>query len=326
MLADWPDIDGDIVLRMADDGSPSVRMAGDAAVPDWVRVTENKVEVRPTLFERIQIYRTKAEVHRYQVGWGYFWFDFDSPLRGTGPVEAAQLVFSGDRVDPDRSNLDLVVSEFLGNDLWIHGIVLFAMLETILMALIGTMLASLVGLPLAFAAARNTNALAPVRFALRRFFDFLRSIDFLIWSLILLRAFGPGLFTGIFAIALTDTGTMGKLMSEAIENADRKQHEGVASTGANRVQRYRFGIVPQILPVFISQSLYYFESNTRSAVVIGAMGAGGIGLQFISAIRTGSDWENVAYMSLLVLAVVIAMDSFSGWLRRKLIGDRRASV
>ena len=326
LLANWPDIDGDMVLSLDDDGTPVVRMAADTAIPAWVRVTENKIEIRPTLFERIQIYRTKVELHRYQVGWGYFWFDFDSPLRGTGFIEALQLVIWGDRVDPDRRNLDLVLDEFLGNDLWIHGIVLFAMLETILMALIGTMLASMLGLPLAFAAARNTNALAPVRFALRRFFDFLRSIDFLIWSLILLRAFGPGLFTGIFAIALTDTGTMGKLMSEAIENSDRKQREGVASSGANRVQQYRFGIVPQILPVFISQSLYYLESNTRSAVVIGAMGAGGIGLQFISAIRTGSDWENVAYMSILVLAVVIAIDSMSGWLRRRLIGNRRASA
>lgn len=134
------------------------------------------------------------------------------------------------------------------------------------------------------------------------------------------RAFGPGLFTGIFAIAFTDTGTFGKPYSEAIENADNKQREGIQSTGANRIQQHRFGIIPQFLPVFISQSLYYLESNTRGAVIIGAMGAGGIGPQFLGALQTGNDFENVAYMALLVLITVTIMDTLSAWLRRALIG------
>ncbi|MEM0943237.1 MAG: ABC transporter permease subunit, partial [Pseudomonadota bacterium] len=126
-------------------------------------------------------------------------------------------------------------------------------------------------------------------------------------------------------IAFTDTGTLGKLMSEAIENADNKQREGIQSTGASKIQQHRFGILPQILPVFISQSLYYLESNTRSAVIIGAMGAGGIGLQFLGALQTGNDFENVAYMALLVLITVSAMDALSSRLRSVLIGGRDAS-
>ncbi|MEM9278274.1 MAG: ABC transporter permease subunit, partial [Pseudomonadota bacterium] len=133
-------------------------------------------------------------------------------------------------------------------------------------------------------------------------------------------AFGPGMFTGIFAIAFTDTGTFGKLFSEAIENADSKQKEGVQSTGASRIQQQRFGIIPQILPVFISQSLYYLESNTRGAVIIGAMGAGGIGLMFLGYLQTGTSFENVAYIAILVLIVVILMDYMSAKLRRALIG------
>ena len=86
------------------------------------------------------------------------------------------------------------------------------------------------------------------------------------------------------------------------------------------MQQHRFGILPQIMPVFISQSLYYLESNTRGAVIIGAMGAGGIGLQFLGALQTGSDFENVAYMALLVLNTVIAMDAMSARIRRALIG------
>ena len=322
VMSSWPETTRDYVFLRNEGGSPFVEDYRDNPndLPDFIRVTENKIEVRPTLFERLQVYKSKIEIHRYEVGWKYFWFDFDSPLVGTGLFGAIGLMFSGDRVVPEESNFALVMQEFLDNDIWHHGIVLFALLETILMALIGTMIASLLGLPLGFLAARNVTPFSSVRFALRRLFDFLRGIDTLIWSLIFLRAFGPGLFTGMFAIAFTDTGTLGKLMSEAIENADGKQVEGIQSTGAKRVQRYRFGIVPQIMPVFISQSLYYLESNTRSAVIIGAMGAGGIGLQFLGALQTGTDFENVAYMAILVLLTVIAMDAMSARLRRALIG------
>ncbi|MEO1550083.1 MAG: phosphonate ABC transporter, permease protein PhnE [Pseudomonadota bacterium] len=323
----YPGYDETYTFTLNDDGKPFV-VGYDGIedqLPDWIRRTANKVEVRPSLFERLQVGTSKIELHRYEVGWKYFWFDFHSPLVGMGPLEAISLMFSSERVVPEVSNASLVYREFMDNSQWMHGTVLFAMVETILMALLGTMIACIVALPLAFMAAYNVQPFGVVRFGLRRFFDLLRGIDVLIWSLIFLRAFGPGLFTGIFAIAFTDTGTLGKLMSEAIENADSKQREGVQSTGATRVQQHRFGILPQIMPVFISQSLYYLESNTRGAVIIGAMGAGGIGLQFLGALQTGNDFENVGYMALLVLATVIAMDFFSARLRRALIGFDKPS-
>ena len=321
-MANWPDTNETFVFtRDANEKPKVVGYEGRRdELPSWMRWTENKVEVRPTLYERLQVYGGKVEVHRYEIGWKYFWFDFSSPLVGKSLFEAIGLMFSDERVDPSMSNASLVLKEFLDNEQWQHGTVLFSMLETILMAVLGTFLACFVGLPLAFLAAKNITPFSGIRFILRRFFDLLRGVDMLIWSLIFLRAFGPGLFTGIFAIAFTDTGTMGKLMSEAIENTDAKQREGMQSTGATRVQQHRFGIIPQILPVFISQSLYYLESNTRGAVIIGAMGAGGIGLQFLGALQTGNDWENVAYMALLVLLTVILMDTMSAWLRRRLIG------
>ncbi|MEO1532835.1 MAG: phosphonate ABC transporter, permease protein PhnE, partial [Pseudomonadota bacterium] len=179
--------------------------------------------------------------------------------------------------------------------------------------------AVLVGLPLAFLAARNFTPSMAVRFALRRIFDFLRGVDALIWSLILIRAFGLGPLTGALAIALTDTGTLGKLFSEALENVDNRQIEGVRATGAGQLQRYRFGVIPQIMPVFISQGLYYLESNTRSATVIGALGAGGIGLVLVETLRTSRDWENTLYIILLTVIVVVLMDQLSSWLRRRLI-------
>jgi len=319
---DWPGENEIYRFELNSNGKPFVVGYQDRLdeLPGWIRQTANKVEIRPSLFERLQVGTRKIEAHRYKVGWAYFWFDFDSPLRDFGFWSGLGLMFSGDRVVPEISNANLVWTEFRDNTIWAHGTILYAMLETVFMALLGTMIAAAVGLPLAFMAARNTQPVSGIRFALRRLFDVLRGIDTLLWSLIFLRAFGPGLFTGIFAIAFTDTGTLGKLMSEAVENADNNQREGIQSTGAGKIQQQRFGILPQIMPVFISQSLYYLESNTRSAVIIGAMGAGGIGLQFLGALQTGNDFENVAYMALLVLITVVAMDAMSAWLRNKLIG------
>jgi phosphonate transport system permease protein len=157
-------------------------------------------------------------------------------------------------------------------------------------------------------------------------FDFVRGVDGLIWTIILSRAFGPGPMTGALAILITDTGSFGKMFSEALENVDDKQIEGVTSTGAKPLQRYRFGVIPQITPVLLSQVLYYLESNTRSATVIGAITGGGIGLLLTQAIITQKDWEEVSYYIVLIIIMVIFMDTLSGWLRRKLIRSDDSGV
>ncbi len=311
-----------IILGLDKNGKPNV-IEPEGKIPAWIRVTENKVEVRPNLFERIQIYKNKVIVFRYQFGWRYFLFDFDSPLRDFSATDLVKSFFSSEQIIPGKSNMQLAKEEFLNNSIWFHGPVFFALLETITMALLGTMIASIFGLILSFVAASNINPLIVVRVFIKRIFDFLRAVDTLIWSLLLLRAFGPGLLTGITAIALTETGTLGKLMSEAIENTDPKQLEGITSTGASKIQSQRYGIIPQILPVFVSQTLYIFESNTRSAIIIGAMGSGGIGMLFLSYMRTGVDFENVAYVSILVLITVMIMDMFSAFLRRMIIGTNK---
>jgi len=291
--------------------------------PAWIDLNPRKVEVRPSLFQRVQVTSGRILVFRYFWGWEDFWFDFRSPLSGLSNGALWDLAWSDERIDQEMSNAALIVSEFWGNEGWQHGDVFKALLETVIMAFLGTAVAAFVALPLAFLAAANFNREPVSRFIIRRFFDFVRGIDTLIWSLIFIRAFGLGPLTGVMAIALTDTGTLGKLFSEAIENIDNKQVEGMQSTGASTSVRYRFGVIPQILPVFISQSLYYLESNTRSATVIGALGAGGIGLKLVETLRTGKDWENTAYIIVLTLIVVIMMDMTSGWLRRALTGAGR---
>jgi phosphonate transport system permease protein len=282
-------------------------------IPDWVNASRNRVAIT-TDAGRLSITRNRTEVFRYFVGWELFFFTLDSPYHGMGPGEVISRAASGEA--------GAILNDFWTNKMWRHGDVAWAIFETILMAFLGTMGAAIIALPLAFLAARNFAPLMALRFATRRLFDFIRGVDALIWTIILSRAFGLGPMTGALAILITDTGTFGKLFSEALENVDDKQIEGVQSTGAKPLQRYRFGVIPQITPVLISQILYFLESNTRSATVIGAITGGGIGLLLTQAIITQKDWEEVSYYILLVVLMVIFMDWVSGKLRSKLIkGD-----
>lgn len=263
-----------------------------------------------------------VKIHKRFFGWENFFFDIDSPFFGKSAGEVLQLLVSEERLDPARSNASLALENFLYNPSWQHLDVWTKLLQTIVMAFVGTLFATIVAFPLSFVAARNITRNGVVNQITKRFFDFQRSVDMFIWALFFTRAFGPGPLAGISAIFFTDTGTLGKLYSEALENIDDKQREGVKSVGAAPLAVQRFGVLPQVLPVFTSQALYFWESNTRSATIIGAVGAGGIGLKLWEAMRTNQDWENVGYMVLLILIVVFIFDSISNALRSRLIGRR----
>ena len=293
-------------------------MTAPLPLPDWINVSDTRISVT-TDQGRFAYSRSKVETFRYQPGWELFFFTLDSPFSRQSFGTLAHLATSGDRIDPARSNIGFMASEFWNNKMWHHRDVAWAMFETLLMAFLGTMGAALIALPLAFLAASNFTPLRTVRFAFRRVFDFVRGVDGLIWTIILSRAFGPGPMTGALAILITDTGSFGKMFSETLENIDDKQVEGIRATGATAVQRARFGVIPQITPVLLSQVLYYLESNTRSATVIGAIVGGGIGLLLTQAIITQKDWEEVSYYMVLIVLMVMAMDTFSGWLRKRLI-------
>lgn len=282
----------------------------EGEVPEWINVSKNRLSVT-TDAGRLTVTRNRSEVFRYFTGWELFWFTLDSPYFGKSFPELAGLAASGEA--------GAIFNDFWTNKMWRHQDVAWAIFETILMAFLGTFGAAIVALPLAFLATRNFNRMRSIRFATRRVFDFVRGVDALIWTVVLARAFGPGPLTGALAILGTDTGTFGKIFSEALENVDQKQIEGVQSTGANAPQRYRFGVIPQVTPVLLSQLLYFLESNTRSATVIGAITGGGIGLLLTQAIITQKDWEEVAYYIILIILMVMLMDWFSGWLRRRLI-------
>ena len=188
-------------------------------------------------------------------------------------------------------------------------------------AFLGTLGGALLAFPVSLLAARNVVANRIVHLLTRRSLDTIRGVDTLIWALIWVGVVGLGPFAGILAVICSDFGTFGKLFSEAIEAADKNPAEGVRSAGGNHLHGVRFGLLPQVIPILLSQVLYYFESNTRSATIIGIVGAGGIGLQLAEQIRV-LEWQKVSFLILLILITVSAIDWISGKLRFAIIGKR----
>jgi len=204
---------------------------------------------------------------------------------------------------------------------WDYLGILEGLLETLAMAFLGTLIASLLALPLGFAAAANIMPFGILRHAVRRVLDLLRGVDQLIWALMYVRAMGLGPLAGVLAIATSDTGTLSKMYSEAIEGLDRRQMEGVKATGARPLQLYRFGALPQLTPVFLSLSLYFFESNTRSATILGIVGAGGIGFQLSERMRA-NHWDQAAFIIIVIFSTVMLIDTLSRLVRERFIGKR----
>ena len=198
---------------------------------------------------------------------------------------------------------------------------LVALGETLSIALLGTTIGALVALPVSLLAARNIVPSGIFRFPVRRFLDSIRGVDTLIWALVWINVVGLGPFAGVLAIAVSDFGAFGKLFSEAIETADKKQVEGIRASGGSALHEIRFGLMSQVLPVIAGQVLYFIESNTRSATIIGIVGAGGIGLQLAEQIRV-LDWQKVSFLILMILVAVAAIDWISTKLRFAIIGQR----
>jgi phosphonate transport system permease protein len=196
---------------------------------------------------------------------------------------------------------------------------LAAIAETVAMAFLGTLIASCLALPLALLGARNIMPLGPVRFLVRRSSDVVRGLDSLVWAIFFVSIVGLGPYAGILAIAINDTGVLTKLFAEAMENADPDQARGVRATGASRLQTLNFALLPQILPVFLGNSLYFLESNVRSATILGVVGAGGIGF-FLMDRMLISAWKEVAFIIILILVTVAVIDALSRILRKHLIG------
>ena len=197
--------------------------------------------------------------------------------------------------------------------------ILIGLGESVAMAFLGSTIAVIIALPLGFLGANNIVINTLAHFSIRRLFDGLRGMDQLIWALAFVRAVGLGPLAGVLAIAAAEIAVLAKLFAEAIENADSRQGEAITAVGGSALLRIRFGILPQVLPVMLAQFLYHIESNTRSASILGVVGAGGIGLQIAERIKVRY-WDEVLFIILLILATVAIIDLISARIRRGLIG------
>jgi phosphonate transport system permease protein len=190
--------------------------------------------------------------------------------------------------------------------------------QSVAMAFLGTFVAAAMALPLGFLGARNVVVNALAHFSLRRVYDGFRGVDQLIWALAFVRAVGLGPLAGVLAIMAAEVFVLAKTFAEAIENTDPRQPEAIEAVGGSRLLAVRFGILPQVLPVLLAQTLYSFESNTRSAAILGVVGAGGIGLQIAERIKVRF-WNEVSFIIILILATVALIDIVSARVRRRLV-------
>ena len=181
----------------------------------------------------------------------------------------------------------------------------------------GTFLGVVIAIPLGIIGAKNIVSFWPLHFLIRRVFDFFRGIPALVWALILVSAFGLGPFAGVIALALADIPVLSKLYAEAIENVDRKPIEGLRAAGCGRFDVIRYGTMPQVTPIILSQALYYLESNFRNAAILGVVGAGGIGFELEERIRIFA-FDEVSFIILLFMVAVACLDTVSGNLRQRL--------
>jgi phosphonate transport system permease protein len=209
------------------------------------------------------------------------------------------------------------VRRMLPPDLRVLPSALAGALTTVQIALLGTAVAAALALPLGFASARNVAPPAlfyPARAGLNLF----RSVDTLVYALVFVAAVGLGPFPGVLAVIAYTTTSLAKLYSEAIEGIDPGPVDAITATGATRLQILRYGVLPQVLPLFLSYILYRLETNIRAATVLGFVGAGGIGFYLQTYLRM-IDYRAASTALLVTIAMVMVVDAASSRLRARLI-------
>ena len=211
-------------------------------------------------------------------------------------------VFIGDFLTPDFTDIDHMVAK---------------MIETIQIAIWGTVLSIIVGVPCGLLSSSNVAPFWIVQ-PMRRLMDAARAINELVFAILFVAAVGLGPFAGVMALFIHNLGIIAKLFSEAVEAIDPRPVEGVQATGASRLQEVIYGVIPQVLPLWASFSLYRFETLVRSATVLGIVGAGGIGFTFYESFRS-FQYDRASAVIIVVVVSVTITDLISSWLRKRLV-------
>jgi phosphonate transport system permease protein len=217
----------------------------------------------------------------------------------------------------DAGNIGTYLSDFFPPNFGDWRIYLREMLITVHIAVWGTLLAVVAAVPLGLAASANV-APAWIHQPVRRVMDACRAINEMVFAMLFIVAVGLGPFAGVLALMVHTTGTLAKLFSEAVEAIDPRPVEGIRATGAHPLVEILYGVIPQVLPLWLSFTLYRFESNVRSASVVGMVGAGGIGVVLFEVIRGFQYAQTCAVLIILVVSVSL-IDLLSARLRRRFI-------
>ncbi len=188
---------------------------------------------------------------------------------------------------------------------------------TVQIAIWGTTIAVLMAIPLGLLASSNITP-AFIQIPVRRFLDIVRSAPDLVLGMIFLVAVGPGPLAGVMALAINTSGVLAKLFSEAVESIDRGPVEGVRATGAAKLHEINWGVIPQVAPLWTSYALYRFESNSRSATVLGLIGAGGIGQVLFDSLNAFA-YSRTAAIVIVIIAAVSLIDMLSQAIRSRLL-------
>ena len=217
----------------------------------------------------------------------------------------------------DSSNMVQFGRDFFPPDFGDWRVYVHELSVTIAVAVWGTALALVCAIPCGLLSASN---IAPVWISqpVRRAMDACRAINEMVFAMLFIVAVGLGPFAGVLALWVHTTGVLAKLFAEAVEAIDSRPAEGVRATGASSLDEIIYGVLPQVLPLWISFALYRFESNVRSAMVVGMVGAGGIGVVLYEAIRS-FDYSQTAAIMLMVIVVVTLIDMGSAWIRERVI-------
>lgn len=239
-------------------------------------------------------------------------------------VVAAILIWSwqGAEMRPmdlirDSKNMAIFAADFLRPDFHDWEYYLGEMIVTVQIAIWGTVLAVIAAVPLGLLSSAN---IAPwwIRHPVRRLMDAFRSINEMVFAMLFIVAVGLGPFAGVLALFVHTTGIFAKLFSEAVEAIDPQPVEGIRATGAGVLEEIAYGVIPQVLPLWVSYSLYRFESNVRAATVVGMVGAGGIGVALWDVMRSFK-FDRTAAVLLMIILTVTMVDLISARIRRAFI-------
>lgn len=217
----------------------------------------------------------------------------------------------------DGNNMAVFAADFFPPDFHNWRLYLSEMVTTVQIAIWGTVMAVILAIPFGIMSSEN---LVPwwVCQPVRRLMDSFRAINEMVFAMLFVVAVGLGPFAGVMALFIHTTGVLAKLFSEAVEAIDPGPVEGVRATGASALQEIIYGVIPQVLPLWISYSLYRFESNVRSATVVGMVGAGGIGVILWESMR-GFQFAQTCAVMIIIILVVTFLDITSQWIRKRFI-------